>query len=63
MTFSLDIETLLDFYETTYGKYWFIQWNISNSNVSTWYGVTVRSDNNRVSKLVLPSNNLSGKVS
>ncbi|MGN6491921.1 MAG: T9SS type A sorting domain-containing protein [Agriterribacter sp.] len=56
---SQDSLALVNIYNTTNGNGWTQKWNRSQP-VSTWFGVTVTSG--RVTALILPNNNLTGKL-
>jgi hypothetical protein len=58
---SADSIALVEFYNRTNGPSWSSSTNWLAGPVSTWQGVTVEND--RVTRLVLPFNNLSGKLS
>lgn len=59
-TNSSEREALEAFYYASGGPSWNITWNTSEP-MNTWYGVTLNA-NGYVEKLVLPNNNLTGKV-
>lgn len=55
-----DSLALVDLYNNTDGANWTINNNWLSGNVSNWYGIT--TNGNRVSKINLASNNLTGQV-
>lgn len=56
-----DSLALVEFYDSTNGAGWRSDSNwLTKAPVSTWYGVTVQTD--RVTKLLLPGNNLAGGI-
>ncbi|WP_052958674.1 leucine-rich repeat domain-containing protein [Maribacter thermophilus] len=57
---NTDRDALVAFYNATNGDNWTTPWDLS-ADISTWYGVTLNSEN-RVRYLVLPDNNLTGTI-
>lgn len=56
-----DSLALVEFYDSTNGAGWRSDSNwLTKAPVSTWHGVTVQTD--RVTKLLLPDNNLAGSI-
>ncbi|SFT11914.1 Por secretion system C-terminal sorting domain-containing protein [Zhouia amylolytica] len=56
-----DINALIAFYNATGGPDWTTKWDITNKDLSKWYGVYF-DENNRVSKIYLTNNNLNGTI-
>ena len=57
---SLDSLALVSLYNSTDGDNWVNRWNLADSSINTWHGVTVASD--RVTRIELNSNRLSGSI-
>ncbi|MFC1481593.1 FG-GAP-like repeat-containing protein [Candidatus Neomarinimicrobiota bacterium] len=57
--FQTDSLALVALYDSTDGANWTTTWTLANP-VNTWYGITVSG--NRVTQIILPSNNLSGTI-
>ncbi len=55
-----DLNALIEFYNSTIGPDWNINWDISSSDVADWHGVYTKQG--RVRELVLVSNNLAGEI-
>jgi len=61
MSLETDKAILMQFFESTKGESWTNKekWG-SDAPVGEWFGITVEND--RVTKIVLPSNNLAGTI-
>ena len=57
-----DSLALVALYNSTDGANWTNSWNLADSSINTWYGVTLNDDEDRVATLGLSSNNLNGSI-
>ena len=57
-----DSLALVALYRSTDGPNWTNNWNLADSSINTWYGVSLNDDEDRVATLRLSSNNLNGSI-
>ena len=57
-----DSLALVALYNSTDGANWTNSWNLADSSINTWHGVSLNDDEDRVDTLQLSSNNLNGFI-